>query len=512
MSGSKGVARAALVVMLMTFLSRILGLARDAAIAAAFGASGVTDAYMVAYTLPYALQAVSGVAFVIVVLPVVTSYLVAGRQEEGWQVASQIGNGIALLLTLAAVAGIGLAPWLVKAVAPGFSVAETELTIRLTRIMFPSIVFMGCGMLVSGMLNAGRRFSVAAFAPGVVNIVIILSVFLVASIEGVAWGTLAGFAAFLLVQLPDLKKVGFRYFPGLKLGHPAVRQALANLGPVLLAVSVTQVYLIMNRFFASFLLAGSITALDLANRTMNLPGIFVSSVYTAIFPALAERAVRGDREGLAQTLAGGLRMVIFLIVPASLGMMILKDPLISVLYQRGAFNSAAAGLTSGALLYFAVGYPGLAANTVLLRAYYALGSAALPAVLGLISLGLNLVLSLLLLPRMGHEGLALANSLATLGYSVLLVAVLKKRLPEISLVGLLSFTAKAGGAALVMGIGGLQFYRWLTFHLDGGSTIDLLGIIALTVGLCLFIYLAGAKLLGIQEGGRILQLISRKRV
>lgn len=503
MSWSKGVARAALVVMLMTFLSRILGLARDAAIAAAFGASGVTDAYMVAYTLPYALQAVSGVAFVIVILPAVTSYLVAGRQEEGWQVASQIGSVIFLVLTLAAVAGIALAPWLVKAVAPGFSAAEAELATRLTRIMFPSIVLMGCGMLVSGILNAGRRFSVAAVAPGVVNIVIILAVFLAASIEGVAWGTLAGFAAFLLVQLPELKKVGFRYSPGFNLGHPAVRQALASLGPVLLAVSVTQVYLIMNRFFASSLAAGSITALDLANRTMNLPGIFVSSVYTAIFPALAERAALGDREGLAQTLTGGLRMVIFLILPASLGMIILKEPLVAVLYQRGAFDSAAAELTSKALFYFAAGYPGLAVNTVLLRAYYALGNALLPAVLGLISVGINLGLSMLLLPRMGHEGLALANSLATLAYSALLLMALKKRLPEISLGGLVSFLVKTGGAALVMGIAGFQFYLWLTLHFNAEGKLALFLVMAVTAGFCLLLYLVAAKLLGIKEGGQL---------
>jgi putative peptidoglycan lipid II flippase len=504
---SKGVARAALVVLLLTFLSRVLGLARDAAIAAFFGASGVTDAYMVAYALPYALQAVAGVAFVIVVLPVVTAYLVAGKAEEAWQVASQIAGGVFLLLALATIAGISLAPWLVKAVAPGFSAAETELATRLTRIMFPAIVFMGLGMLVSGILNAGKRFVVAAFAPGLVNLMIILSVFLAASMEGVAWGTLAGFAAFLLVQLPELKKVGFRYFPGLKINHPAARQALSHLGPVLLAVSVIQLYLIMNRFFASFLVPGSITALDLANRTMNLPGIFVGSLYTAIFPALAERAAVGDRQGLAQTLTSGLKMLIFLILPGIALMMILREPLISLLYQRGAFDKAAADLTSGALLYFAVGYPALAVNTLLLRAYYALKDAGLPAVFGLISLLLNLIFSLLFLPQMGHLGLALANSLATIIYAALLFWALKKRLPEFSLSEMFFFTAKAGAAVLVMGAAGINFYYWLGLNLGDASTTGLMLVVALIAAVCLPIYFLAAKLCGINEGGRIIQLI-----
>lgn len=508
------VARAAVVIMVVTLVSRLLGFVRDAAIAAAFGATGATDAYLVAYTLPNSLQAVLGVAFVTVIVPVVTAYLVRGQREEGWHVASAVLNWTGLVLAVMTAVGMGLAPWMVRLIAPGFTPEEVLFTTHLTRIMFPSIIFMGTGMFISGILNAGRFFTVPAMATGVANVVIILAVLALGPhfyMEGVAWGTLAGFVGFLLVQLPNLKAMGFRYFFTFDRKHPAVRRVALLIGPVFLAVSVNQVYLAMNRFFASGLERGLITALDLGNRALNLPGIFVYAVYTATFPALAEQVVRRDREGLTRTLNQGLGMMLLAIIPASVGMMVLREPVVSLLYQRGAFDQQATWATATALLYFLVGFPAQAANQVLNRTFYAMEDAGTPVKVGLVSVLLNAGLSLALLPGMGHGGLALSNSLATIANTVLLLLALRKPLPGVSLPRLFVSVLRVGVASLVMGAITFLGAGWLEGILDTGRLGQLLVFLAITVALGAVVFIVASLALRVEEVRSLRRLIRRAR-
>jgi putative peptidoglycan lipid II flippase len=174
------VVKATGIVVLLNLLSRVLGFVRDAVIAREFGASGATDAYLVAYTLPYALQAVLGMAFVSVIVPVITTYLVKGEKRTAWQVVSIVFNWVILILIALTAIGILAAPMLIKLLAPGFSLETHELTVVLTRIIFPSIIFMGAGMLLTGVLNASGIFGVPAFAPAFANIIVIISVLLYA--------------------------------------------------------------------------------------------------------------------------------------------------------------------------------------------------------------------------------------------------------------------------------------------------------------------------------------------
>lgn len=428
-----GVARAALMVLIINLISRVLGFVRDAVIAHEFGASGATDAYLVAYTLPYSLQAILGMAFATVMVPVVTGYLIRGEEEEGWRIVSSILNGTALVLGGLTVLGILFAPQLVRIMAPGFDEETVALTAYLSRIMFPSIVFMGLGMLITGVLNAGKHFTMPAVAPAFANIIIILTVVFFGDkyrIQGLAVGTLVGFVGFMLIQLPNLRRLGFKYSLILERQNPEVQKISLAIIPMTLSIAVNQILLAVNRFFASGLTAGSITALDFANRLMNLPlGIFVAAVTTAVYPAMAEGVAKKDNRLLAQNLTKGLGTVTVAIIPAAVGLMVLRVPVVQLLFERGAFDAQATAMTAQALFYFCLGLWFVAVNTVMTRGFYALEDLKTPLILGMLSIVVDVLLSWLLLPYLGHGALALANSLAAGVNTWFLYRALRRKIP-----------------------------------------------------------------------------------
>lgn len=494
-------ARAAGTVLVLNLLSRVLGFVRDASIAGRFGAGTATDAYLVAYTIPYFLQTILGMAFVTVMVPVLTNYLVKGERDQGWAVASAVGNWTALLMLSLALAGIGLAPWLVK--FTGFTDQVYTLTVKLTRIMFLSLPFMGTGMLISGILNAGYIFTSPALAPTASNLVIIATVLLAGNIYGItglAVGTVISFVAYLVIQLPDLPRLKFRYTRCLMPRHQDVQKIGCHLLPVSFSLAVVQLYLAINRIFASQLAPGSITALDFGNRLVALPlGVFVASVTTAIFPSLAEQAARENRHEMAHLINRGLGLVALTILPAAVGLIVLREPLVQLAFQRGAFDSRATAMTATAVLYFSLGLLAQAMHPVFTRAFYALQDVYIPVITGFISVGLNIFLSYFLTPRLGHGGLALANSLAITVYTLMLYLALYRRLPQLMTARLLAGVLRVGLAALVMGLlvwfGGqaLEVFAWTGPF--WGLFLRVVGLIAAGA----FIFWGLGRFLGIEE-------------
>ncbi|MDN5344130.1 MAG: putative peptidoglycan lipid flippase [Clostridia bacterium] len=507
-------ARAAGIVLLLNMLSRVLGFVRDASIAARFGAGAATDAYLVAYTLPYFLQTILGMAFVTVMVPVITTYLVRDDRDQGWAVASAVGNWTFLIMTLLTVVGGALAPWLVRLLAPGFTGPDFDLTVKLTRIMFLSLPFMGTGMLVSGLLNAGYIFTSPALAPAVSNLVIIATVILAGpafGITGLAAGTVVSFVAYLVIQLPDLPRLRFRYTWHLLAQHPAVRRIGRHLLPVSLSLAVVQIYLATNRFFASQLAPGSITALDFGNRLVTLPlGVFVASVTTAIFPSLAEQAAREDRREMAHLVDRGLGLVALTILPAAAGLIALREPLVRLVFQRGAFDPRATALTATAVLFYSLGLLAQAMHPILTRAFYALQDVVIPVLTGLLSVGLNILFSYLLVPYLGHGALALANSLAASIYALLLYLALYRRLPELKAAFLLGAMLRMGLAALGMGLlvwgmgEALAIFTWSRSLL--GLFIRVMGLI----GAGVIAFWGLARLLRIEEVNFIGAMLRRR--
>jgi putative peptidoglycan lipid II flippase len=507
------VARATFTVLVINLISRVLGFVRDAVIAKEFGASGATDAYLVAYQLPYSLQAILGMAFVTVVVPVVTGYLLKGEEDEGWKVVSSLINGTFLVLAILTGLGIILAPQLVRLMAPGFDEVTAALTAKLSRIMFPSIIFMGLGMLLTGILNAGKIFAMPAFAPAFANIVIILTVVFFGGeyrIQGLAVGTLAGFIGFFLIQLPSLAKLKFRYYLKLDYKEPVVRSMALSVLPVCMSIAVNQILLALNRFFASNLASGSITALDYADRLMNLPlGIFVAAISTAIFPLMAEEAVRKDKERFAGTINKGLGTVTVAMLPAAAGLILLRVPLVELLFERGAFDHSATLMTAEALAYFSLGLWFISVNTILTRAYYALKNIKAPLYFGVASIIVDIILSYLLLPVLGHGGLALANTLAALANMILLYGYLQKNLQALRIRSVAKTFGKSLVATLIMSVVVLALTA-KTSSWAAGSVKGLLFHVGLASSVGAAVYFAVVLFLQIEEGKWLLKRLTKK--
>jgi len=458
------VARATIVIMLMNLLSKVLGFVRETVIAREYGATSLTDAYNAAYTIPYFLQMVLGMALVTSIVPVLTRRFLNGEDAAAWRISSITLNWTVLAMGILSLAGMFGARAVVDLITPGFSEATAALAASLTVIMFPSVVFMSAGMLFTGMLNARKRFAVAAFAPGFSNLVIIAAVLLVGryGVQYLAWGTLAGMAGAMLVQVPALLRAGFRYIWDWDTGDREVRGIFLNLLPIFLGTAVNQVYLAINRYFASGLSEGSISALNYAGKLMNLPvGIFVLAVSSAIFPTLSEQAAREDKAVLGLTMNRGLKMVLLVTLPAAAGLMVLDAPIVRMLFERGAFDPLATQMTAGALFYFSAGMSAVAVNMVLTRAYYALGDVRTPLYTGLLSILVNIVASLLLIRHLGHSGLALANTVAAAFSAVSMYLLLKRHLFKLQVADLLATGAKALAASLLTAAAASATYRYL---------------------------------------------------
>lgn len=499
-------------VVLMNLISRVLGFVRDAVIAREFGAGEATDAYFVAYTLPYALQAVLGMAFLVVIVPVITSYLTDNNRSEAWNAGSIIFNWTFLILFVVTIVGFILAPQLVSILAPGFTPGQQELAAELTRIIFPSIVFMGLGMLLTGLLNAGGIFGVPAFAPGLTNIVIILAVIFLSAqykVEGLAYGTLAGFIAFFLIQLPSLKKLGFKYFLNFEKSHSALKQVSRNIFPILLAISVNQAYLAINRIFASGLADGSITALDFSYRLMAVPlGIFAFAVATTFYPEFSRRISRGDHKGLSDTLLQSLNMIILVSIPAAVGLMVLRYPLVRFIFERGAFDSTATAMTADALLCFSIGLLGIGAYLIIIRAFFAKDNYRTPLSAGIICVVVNVILSFILINYLEHKGLALANSLAVTVSVIYMLGAFKLQLPDFQLRKLLGPLVKTAASAIIMGGAIIILQPYLLVL--GDSFIGLAAQLTVMVLFGISIFYICASLLKVKELQDITKLIGKK--
>ena len=462
------IARAAGLIAFLSILSRLLGFVRDQVIAAKFGTTALTDAYLVAYSLPNLVYVIVVGALTAVFIPVFTGYLAKNDSQRGWKTASIIINLTALGLGLATLVGFIGAPFFVKLLAPRFDAETAALAAQLARIMFPGVIFMGLAGIFAAILNSYQHFALPALAPAVTNLAIIAGAYFLAGEWGIyslAIGTLVGFMGQLLIQIPQVAKKGFRYSYSLNLTDEGVRKIGVLILPVAAAIGVSQIYITIDSILASGLAPGSLAALKFAFRLMQLPlGVFVMAISTAVFPTLALQAVQEDKDALRKTTTLGLTTIALLTVPAAIGLMALRVPIISLLFERGSFNTASTLATASALLFYAVGLFGHAGNAILTRVYYALKDTKTVVYTTLAAVSVNLVFSLIFIRIMGHSGLALANSLAALINLTLLVTILHYKIGGV----INRRVGKGLGKILIAGI---------LLGLTSSGTIQLLGSI-----------------------------------
>ena len=428
-------AAAASIVALGFLGSRLLGLLRTVAIAHQYGTSPNLDAYFVAFRLPDLIfQLLAGATLGSAFIPTFARVLNRRGEEEAWRLTSSVLNLLFLATLVFAVLGLLFAPVLVPLTAPGLgdetgqSAELRNLAIDLTRIMMISPILFAISGMFMGILNARHHFLAPAFAPMFYNLAIIVGALISDDVKVLAFAVVIGALLHLLVQVPALRLVGMVWQPIWDWRDAAVREVGRLMGPRVLGLGAYQLNFIIATFFASTVGSGAISAVNYGWLIVMTPiGLFGMAISTAVFPRLAEQAARDDTD-LRDTLSRALRLILYLTIPASVGLIVLAKPVTSFLLRSGAFDAESLDLVVTALIFYAIGLFAHSGIEILSRGFYALSDTRTPVAFALISMAVNLVLSLALVWNFGIGGLAFALSAATIVEFVLLVRTLDRRI------------------------------------------------------------------------------------
>lgn len=454
---ARQLAQAASIVMFFFVLSRILGLVREIVISHQFGTSRELDAYLAAFRIPDLLfNLVAGGALASAFIPPFAAMLAEGQIPRSWQLATRVINLVFVVTTsLCLAAAIFALPLVSATVAVGFTPAEQELTANLMRIMLVTPILFGISGIVMGILNARQEFALPAAAPAVYNLGIIGGAILLAptlGVYGLALGVVAGSLLHLLIQVPYLFRVRMKYSLELGIHDTAVHQVVRLMIPRTIGIAAVQLNFLVNTILASTLAPGSLAALNYAFLLILLPeGIIAQSIGIVLFPTFSRLSALSERDALRRAFSTGLRVVWFLTIPASVGLILLRTPIIQLLFQHGAFNAESTAQTALALQFFALGLFAHAGLEIITRAFYALQDTATPVRIAIVSVVLNIILSLIFLQPLAQGGLALANSIATILEMVILLRLLSPRLGGLGGRQLWIETGKTVIGSVVMG-------------------------------------------------------------
>jgi putative peptidoglycan lipid II flippase len=451
--------RALATVSSMTLLSRILGYVRDFFIARVFGAGLATDAFFVAFRIPNLLRRLFAEgAFSQAFVPILAEVRNRESAEDTRALVDCVSTALFLALLAAAVIGMALAPLVVYVTAPGFA-AETgkfELTVAMLRITFPYIFFISLVALAAGVLNTWSKFAVPAFTPVLLNLSFIVGAAFFADrfdppVMVLAWAVFAGGFAQLALQLPFLWKIGMLPRWRLDLNHPGVKRVLKLMAPAVFGVSVSQVSLLINTIFASFLVTGSVSWLYYADRLMEFPaGVLGVALGTILLPSLSKHHAGGASAEYSRLLDWGLRVTLLLALPAAAALAVLALPLIATLFHYGRFSAEDAWMTREALVAYSLGLVGMILVKILAPGFYARQNVVTPVKIGLVTLAATQLMNLAFIGPLKHAGLALAIGLGACLNAFLLYSFLRKQSIYTPEPGWLLFSLKVGVAVAAM--------------------------------------------------------------
>jgi putative peptidoglycan lipid II flippase len=502
LTDKKHILKSASIISLVTVASRVLGYVRDQRIALLLGTTPAADAYVLAYRIPNLFRRlVAEGSMTASFIPVFTSYMREKSKEDVWAFANRLFWTLALVAAVITVLGMVFSPSVVHLFA-GKNIAGAQ-AVDLNRIIFPYLFFVSLAALAMGILNCFHIFGLPAATPVFLNLATILFTFAVVrnyfkdAATSIAVGVLVGGVLQFLIQVPVLVQKGMKFNFGISFSHPAIRDVARLMLPRLFGIGIGQINLLVDTRFAtaSVMPKGSLAALYLADRVMELVlGGYAIAVATAILPMMSHQAATKDYESLKKTLSFSVRIVAFITIPAALGLMILREPIIRVLFQHGQFDPESTRLTARALLYYAVGLPALASVKLIVPAFYSTRDTKTPVIIASISLVLNVVLNIVFLEfffkRVQNGGPALATGLATFFDFFALFIIFRLRYGPLGTMDILRSFSKVSLCAGIMGVACWfgNYYTAFAIHsrflvqlaifigLIGGATAIFLGL------------------------------------
>lgn len=515
MSTGKIMVKAAGFMMVATLLARVLGLARDVVLYSWFGQSHVTDAYVAAFSIPDLIyMLLVGGALSSAFIPVFSSYLARSREDEAWKVASIVFNYAMLLMFVLITAGEIFTRPLIVMLVPDLPAEQITLAVSLTRVMLFQTVFMTFSGIALGILNSKQHFTTPAIGSILYNVGIIVVGAALAKELGVmafSIGVVAGSILNLAVQIPALRRAGVRYYPLFDWRHPGFKQIIVLMVPILLGLSITQINLLVTQHLASGLAEGSISALRLAQRLMQLPiGIFGIPIAMAVFPSMNLQVVRNEIADFKRTFSLGLRAVFLITIPASAGLIALRGPIIGLFFQQGKFTAADTLSTGLVLAFYCIGLFAYSAIPLLNRVFYSIQDTVTPVVVGGLSVAVNIGFSVFLVRYLEGRGLALAYSLAGIINTLILIWILKIRLGNIDGFKIMKSFVISSGASAVM----YMAVNYISLHaqalLPFGFKVNELITVASGIGAGVLVYTLIILLFRLEEARLVMDLIKRR--
>jgi putative peptidoglycan lipid II flippase len=536
----QSVAKSAGIVSVAVMFSRVLGLVREMIFARYFGAGFLNDAYQVAFRIPNVLrdlfaEGALSAAFV----KVFTDYQINKSEAEAWKLASLVMNALAIILSVVTIIGVVFSKQFINLIADGFSPEKAALATTLTQIMFPFILLVALAAVAMGVLNTKGVFGIPASASTVFNVASIAFGLGIAywlsgggwtksfdknaipempaqwAIIGMAIGTLIGGATQFLMQVPSLYKVGFRFSPLVSFTDEGVRRVMSLMAPAILGTSAVQINVLINTFFVSSI-DGGVSWLGYAFRLMQFPiGVFGVAIGTASVPVLSRLASQGNFGEFRTTLSQSLKLVFLMTLPSACGLVVLGEPIIRLIYERGAFKSSDVSMTAWALAGYSIGLTGYAAIKILSPAFYAMNDAKTPMIIAVCSIAVNAVASYffrnLLQPyNLGHVGVALATSCVALVNFFALAYLMRKKIDRINGREIMSSFIRIAIASAIMSVVCYFSYNFLLKMLGiEGFTAHLIeAFVPIILGGITFV--VAAKLLGIDELEKVYNGLARK--
>ncbi|NLY74879.1 MAG: murein biosynthesis integral membrane protein MurJ [Firmicutes bacterium] len=514
-------AKAAGMISALFLVSRILGFIRENLSGRLFNRFE-TDAFIAAFIIPDTMYyLLVGGALSAAFIPIFTEYLAKGDEEEGWKVASTFINITALLLIIFTVFGMIFARGVALWEAPSFPEDKMLLLVKLTRVMFPAVCFTALAGLIGGVLNSYRHFLAPALGPVFYNIAIISGAFWLGprrGIMGMAAGVVGGAVGNFLIQILFLRKVGGRQFrfAYIDLNNSGFRRMLRLMVPALVGLSATQANLWITNVMASSLPEGSITALRFANRLIQLPiGIFAAGIAMAFFPLLSGLVAEKKMNSFKDTLSLSLRSIFFLMLPAAIGLMVLREPIIKFLFEGQKFTSRDTALTAYALFFYSTALFAHAAILMLPRAFYALQDTVTPVLVSVFSVLTSIALNWIFLKYtgLGVGGFALSFSIMGLINMLFLMEILRRKIGGIRGYGIVKSFIKAMAASLIMGAAVSLIMKFsayvsggigLTGHWEAALTV----VLGMAVGMAA--YFGTAWFLKMDELAMVIRLVKGK--
>jgi putative peptidoglycan lipid II flippase len=515
--GSRRLARSTAIVSLATALSRVVGLFREIVVRRYFGVEGPINAFTVAFQVPNLIRALAAdTALSSAFVPVFSELLEKGEKARAWRVASTIFWLMLLGLTGVTALFMLLAPWVMKPF--GYEGEDGELVVGLSRVLFPIVVLLGLSGVIVGILNSYEHFTVPALTPVFWNLAII-----VALVVGVpftddvttqlyiyAGGILAGTVIQLLLPVPWLRGLDGRLRMAIDVRDPAVKQIFVLMLPVALGIGLINFNLLIGTFFAARLIDPQLApaSIDAAFRIYMLPqGIFSVAVATVLFPRLSRLAAREDSAGFRETVSLGIRQIGFLLIPASVVLAVLAEPIVRLLYERGAFGSSETGVVADALAAFTIGLTFNGMMLMLNRAFFSLQSPWIPTVVALANLALNAALAAAF-SSLGVWGIPLATSVVNIAGTAALLWIFRRREGRLGGRRIADAYARTLGASAVAGAAAYGTWLALDEALGRELGFQLLGV-TLALAVATAVFLGAARILRIRELDALASLVRR---